>query len=95
MSADFKRMGGLSKEVFEKVRRAVGIFVTAPNVEALELRLRTRGADSDESIKSRVEEAKNEMRQANLFHYRIVNDELEHAAQELADIIRTESETEC
>jgi len=84
-----------AKEVFEKVERAVGIFVTAPNVEALEVRLRSRAADSDESIRSRVEEARNEMRQADMFHYRIVNDDLEHAAQELAEIIRRESETEC
>ncbi len=80
-----------AKEVFKVFPDAVGIFISAPDMPTLEQRLRHRGSDSEESIKIRLRNAQREMELARLFHYHIVNDDLETTINDLADIIRNES----
>ncbi len=80
-----------AREVFVRFPSAVGIFVMAPDFRVLEQRLRDRGADSEESIRLRVKNAREEVTHAGLFPHRIVNDELEPAVQELVEIIRSNS----
>jgi guanylate kinase len=79
-----------AKEIFRKIPDAVGIFITAPNLGILEERLRLRGTDSDQSIRTRLGNAAKEMESAPIFRYQILNDDLERAADELAAIIRKE-----
>jgi guanylate kinase len=83
-----------AKEVFAKVHNAVGIFISAVSMKVLEHRLRMRGTDSEESIRTRLLNAETEMKMAGMFTYHVVNDELERAVQELTDIIRKESSLE-
>ena len=78
-------------EVFRKVDKAVGVFVSPPDMEVLEQRLRLRGTDSEQSISTRMGNAAKEMNAVSLFRYHIVNDDLDKAVDELASIIRTES----
>lgn len=80
-----------AKEVFKKVPGAVGIFITAPSMAVLEQRLRLRGTDSEESIRTRMINAAREMEQAGMFKYQIINADLEEAVEELAGIISKES----
>jgi guanylate kinase len=80
-----------AKEVFKKVPGAVGIFITAPSMTVLEQRLRLRGTDSEESIRTRMINAAREMEQAGMFKYQIINADLEEAVEELAGIISNES----
>jgi guanylate kinase len=80
-----------AREVFKKIPDAVGVFVMAPDMETLEQRLRSRGTDSEESLRIRLGNAAKEMESASLFQYRIVNDTLESAVQELSSIITRES----
>jgi guanylate kinase len=80
-----------AREVFRKIPDAVGVFVVAPDMEILEQRLRSRGTDSEESLRIRLGNAAQEMESAGLFQYRIVNDTLESAVRELASIIALES----
>ncbi len=80
-----------AREVFEKIRDAVGIFISPPDMAALEHRLRSRGTDSEESIRIRLANAVKEMESAYLFCHRIVNDNLEEAADQLEGIIVRES----
>jgi len=80
-----------ANEVFKKVPGAVGIFVTAPSITILEQRLRLRGTDSEQSIRTRMVNAAREMEQAGMFKYQIINDDLEKAVEELAGIISKES----
>ena len=61
-------------------------------MSALEQRLRLRGTDSEESVQTRMANAAREMEQAEMFRYQIINDDLEEAVEELAGIIRKESE---
>ncbi len=80
-----------AQEVFRKVPSSVGIFVTAPNMEELERRLRARGSDSEESIATRMVNAAKELQAARLFEYTVVNDDLDRAVEELGSIITKES----
>lgn len=81
-----------AKEIFKKIPRAVGIFISAPNMSALKQRLALRGTDSEESVKIRLANTVREMKQAEMFRHQIVNDNLEEAVEQLAGIIRKESE---
>jgi guanylate kinase len=80
-----------AKEVFRAFPDAVGIFISVPDMIALEKRLRLRGTDSEESILTRLANARRETRMASIFRYQIVNDKLEKAVSDLASIIRKES----
>ena len=78
-------------QVFEKVAPTVGIFVTVPDMAELEARLRGRGTDSEQSIRTRLQNAPGEIALGSHYTYQVVNDDLEQAVEELADIIRQES----
>lgn len=78
-------------EVFKKIQSAVGIFINAPDLETLVERLRKRGTDSEESIATRMGNARLEIAAREMFRYQIVNEELDRAAEELASVIRSES----
>lgn len=72
--------------------QTVSIFVSPPNLEILEKRLRLRGTDSDEVIKTRLENAKLELGQIDQFKYHIINESLEEAYSELKAIVKKELE---
>lgn len=78
-------------QVFEKVRASVGIFVTVRDMSVLENRLRSRAADTEESIRIRLRNAAAEIELGRTFQYQIVNHVLEEAVEEMASIIRKES----
>ena len=58
-----------------------------PSIKVLEMRLRNRKTNSEESIKKRLIEAKNEIKKSNDFNHVIINDNLESAFRELCNII--------
>lgn len=74
----------------EKLPEAVFVFVLPPDLNVLEERLRGRGTDDDSSIQRRLAIAVREISEQKNYDYRIVNDELELAAHNLAGIIRAE-----
>ncbi len=59
------------------------IFLLPPSQQVLESRLRGRGTDSEESIRLRLDTAREELARAGEFDFRIVNDTVEQAAAEL------------
>jgi len=69
---------------------SVQIFIAPPDPEVLRERLRSRGTDSAEAIDSRLETAELELAVQGDFDHRIVNDDLQHAAAELEEIVRAE-----
>lgn len=77
---------------FDKVYpEATGILILPPSLEILESRLRHRATDSEAVIALRLENAKKEIEFAEKFgkyEYRIVNDDLEKAADELRKILQ-------
>ena len=78
----------------QQVRRlypgCIGIFILPPSVEELERRMRSRGQDSDEVIRQRVQNAREELSHAGEFKYAIINKDFETARRELASIIQRE-----
>jgi guanylate kinase len=74
-------------QVKNKFPEAVMLFLMPPNFEALEERLIKRNTEPMEIIKKRLVKAKEEMKQIDLFDYRVTNDDPERAAKELKEII--------
>jgi guanylate kinase len=85
---DLETEGAL--EVKRTVPRAVTIFVEAPTFEENERRLRERATESEGEIDERLELARRQLSQADEFDHVIVNDDLERALAELAEIVGKE-----
>ena len=74
----------LAKKQYPKEITAV--FISTQNSSILASRLENRGSESDESIKTRLENAKNEMKYIKDYDHIIVNDDLEAAYESLRAI---------
>ncbi len=68
---------------------AVSIFILPPSFNTLRTRLKGRGQDSEEVIERRLAAAANDVSHADEFDYIIVNDDFDHALQELIAITRS------
>ena len=74
-------------QVRESGTDATFVFILPPTFEALEQRLRGRATDAPEVIDRRLAVARSEMKSAECFDYRIVNDDLEAAASRFVSVI--------
>lgn len=68
--------------------RALSLFILPPSKEELERRLRGRATDSEQTILKRLEKADYELGFIDKYDRSVINDNLERAAEEIADIIR-------
>ncbi len=59
--------------------RALAVFVMPPSLEALEVRLRARGTESEENIVRRMAKAERELAYAPRFDVQLINDQLDAA----------------
>ena len=66
---------------------ATTIFLLPPSTQELERRLRGRGTETEESIRERLEIARNELAQQDKFTLKLVNDEVDACAARLYDVI--------
>jgi guanylate kinase len=71
---------------------AVTIFIAPPSFEEMEQRMMSRGGDSPEQVKVRLETARAELDAAPEFDYCVVNDDLEHCVEEIEAILQNERE---
>ena len=69
-----------ARQVREKMEEAVLVFILPPSMEELRRRLENRGTDSAEAIEARLIRAREELKEAPLYDYVIVNDKLEEAS---------------
>jgi guanylate kinase len=76
--------------VRDRIPGSVTIFITAPNREELERRLRARGTESEGEIEERLAQALEQSKLAGEFSYTVVNDDLDRAIGELEGIVRSE-----
>ncbi len=76
-----------ARQVREALPDAVQIFIEPPSFEVLRERLAARASDSPEEIERRLSVAREELRAAPEFDHRIVNDDRERAARELAEVV--------
>jgi guanylate kinase len=79
-----------ARQVRAAMRESVQVFIAPPDPASLRRRLEARGTDSLEAIDARLEVAEGEMAAQGEFAHTVVNDELERAAAELEEIVRTE-----
>ena len=75
------------KQIKDSLVSYVSIFIIPPSIEELRQRLISRGLDTKEVIEQRLENAKNELKFANLFDYIILNDDFEEAFNQIFSII--------
>ena len=77
-------------KVREKCPEAVLIFIIPPSLEELSRRLRNRNTDSVDVIAQRLEKSRAECRESVKYDYRVVNDNVMSAAQEMLVILEAE-----
>lgn len=83
---DIDVVGGLRiKKKFPD--RTLAVFVKAPSLEAMEMRLRSRKTESEEKIQVRLAKAEKELSYAEKFDVILVNDDLELAKREAEELI--------
>ena len=75
-------------QVKERYPKGVFIYIVPPSLDVLENRLRTRGTDTDDVIKSRLAKVRDELKWIDKYDYVIVNDSLEIAIEQ-ADAVFT------
>ena len=68
---------------------AVLVFIIAPSMEELERRIRARGAESDEQIKTRLATAVRELQLVETYDHVVENDDVARATTELVGIIES------
>jgi guanylate kinase len=76
-----------ARQVRARRRDAVAIFVLPPSAEVLMTRLRGRGSESPEEVQHRLARADDELQAAPDFDHVVVNDRLDRALDEIAEII--------
>lgn len=77
-------------QVKEKMPEAVLIFIAPPSYEDLESRLRSRNTETEEAIAKRLNFVMLEMENSESFDYRVINDKLEDAINDIEKIIKDE-----
>ena len=80
--------GGLT--VHEKASDVILVFLEPPSLAELERRLRARSTETEDQIKVRLLDARNELAQKPHYNYAVVNDSLENAVDNLRGIILAE-----
>lgn len=79
-----------ARQVRAAMRESVQVFIAPPAPGVLRERLEGRGTDSAEAIDARLRVAEQELAAQDEFAYRVVNDDLARAADELEGIVREE-----
>lgn len=67
---------------------SVAIFLMPPSMEELENRLRSRGTESEEDIRRRLEIAKAEVKKSVDYDFVVVNDDLDSASDNVLAIVK-------
>lgn len=79
---------------FDNIKRiypdAVSVFLSPPSMKVLESRLRRRGSESEDDVKTRLDIAISEMKKIPEYDYLVINDKLENAVDEIKTIIKAE-----
>ncbi len=79
-------------DVLQQVPGAVTIFIHPGSVAELERRLRSRATESEDAIQKRIAEAGRELERAATYQHQVINNNLDHAVQEICDILAEQGE---
>ena len=73
--------------VTELYPNAITIFIGPASLDELEKRLRGRGTESEESVQQRLRQAREEMALADRYRFRVINDDVDRAVDDICDIL--------
>ena len=73
--------------VMELYPNAITIFIGPASLDELEKRLRGRGTESEESVQQRLRQAREEMALADRYRFRVINDDVDRAVDDICDIL--------
>lgn len=76
-----------ARQVRSAMPKALLVFLAPPSWNELERRLIGRGTDDPETIRRRLEHAREELAAESEFDVTVVNDSVEHAAAELLELL--------
>ena len=79
-----------AKQIHSQRPKATFIFLSPPSLAVLEQRLKDRGTETIEKVNWRLNKAKEEMGEKQIFQYEIVNDKVEEAVNNLEKIVYAE-----
>jgi guanylate kinase len=71
--------------------QVITIFIAPPSIDELKKRLLQRNSETEEKFNMRLASAHREMQQQDVFDYKIINDDLDHAVHDLTEIILKEA----
>ncbi len=77
-------------KVKERFPDTLLLFVTPPSAAELENRLRGRGTESDEVVRSRLKRAVEEAESMESYDYLLINDELDTCVREMHELIQAQ-----
>ena len=77
-----------ARQIRTTMPEAVQVFIAPPQLASLRQRLESRGTDDSSAIEARLRVAEEELDARGEFPHQVVNDDLEHAADELEAIVR-------
>jgi guanylate kinase len=76
-----------ARQVRQALPDAVAVFIAPPSLEALRTRLVGRGTDTPEQVQARLRTAERELEAQEEFAHVVVNDRLQEATEELAEVV--------
>jgi guanylate kinase len=84
------------RNIRKKFPEAVEICLLPPSLEELERRLRGRGTESEEVVRTRLSRAREELAEVSalpgVYDYYVVNRDVDEAARTIADILHAEEQ---
>ncbi len=76
-------------QVLKEYPRAITVFIHPGSPQELERRLRGRKTESEEAIQRRLEVAQRELPFAKSYRFVVVNDEIDRAASEICQLLKS------
>lgn len=77
-----------ASQVKLKCPDAISIFILPPSIEELERRLTGRGTEEADVVAARIAQAKHELAGADQYDFKVVNDDVARAADEINEILK-------
>ncbi len=79
-----------AQQVREKFPEGLFIFLAPPSLSELQNRLVTRGTETNDIIKGRMDTARKEIEMMNLYDFIVENDTVENACHKIKSIVQAE-----
>jgi guanylate kinase len=79
-----------AENIKARFKETILVYVLPPSLEELAKRLKSRGTDSDEAVRARLEKAAGEIRNCRWYDYLIFNEDLMRAVDEMKSVIVAE-----